>query len=78
MTDNPLPATPETLQLPKCPEERKNPPPRKEQYFTFEQVRQRAHKNAAWIAGCEAAWLPIYVTANTSPGESLRTDGSGE
>jgi hypothetical protein len=52
MTDNPLPATPETINPHKPTEERK-PYLRKKQYFTFEQVGDRAHKNAAF----EAAWL---------------------
>jgi hypothetical protein len=53
MTDNPLPATPETQNRPNPTEERKKLPPGKKQYFSFEQVGDRAHKNAAF----EAAWL---------------------
>jgi hypothetical protein len=55
------PATPETLSLPKCPEERKNLPPRKQQYFTFEQVQERAHaarSRAAKVPG----WLSVLPT----------------
>jgi hypothetical protein len=39
MTDNLLPATPETPKLPKLTET-KRIPPRKEQYFSFERLRK--------------------------------------
>jgi hypothetical protein len=38
---------------PRKPPDGRHPPPRKKQYFTFEQVGDRAHKNAAF----EPAWL---------------------
>jgi hypothetical protein len=40
MTDNPLPATPETPKPPKSTEATRNTPPRKQKYFTLEQVRE--------------------------------------
>jgi hypothetical protein len=51
MTTTPA-ATPESLN-PRKPPDGRHPPPRKKQYFTFEQVGDRAHKNAAF----EPTWL---------------------
>jgi hypothetical protein len=40
MQTNNLPATPETPKPPKWTEAKRNSPPRKERYFTFEEVRE--------------------------------------
>jgi hypothetical protein len=79
MTDNPPPATPETLSLPKCPEERKNLPPRKQQYFTFEQVQERAHaarSRAAKVPGCYPCYRPTISWDNCAPMVPEKDDDS--
>jgi hypothetical protein len=43
MQTNNLPATPETPKQPKWTEAKRNSPPRKERYFTFEEVSDKGN-----------------------------------
>jgi hypothetical protein len=55
------PATPETQSRPNPTEGREILPPRKQRYFTFEQVQERAHaarSRAAKVPG----WLSVLPT----------------
>jgi hypothetical protein len=60
----PVPATPETLNRRNPTEERKNLPPRKQRFFTFEQLGEALIKRAAIDRGLR--------TPDTSPGMTWR------
>lgn len=64
---NNLPATPETENRHNPTEEQKKPPG-KQRYFTFEQVPDRAHKNAAFDRGLQSCLVAIRVTARPALG----------